>query len=340
MPAHSKKMITRPLFLALVMALTLIMLPVSGRSATIRHERDLMSTPMEVLLCGPDKKVLEMAAQAAFRAMEVVEKDMSPWRKGSAVSKINSRAALEPVEVNPELFGLLQRCLSFSGLSRGCFDISTYCLADLWNLRDHNFRVPDPETVKKRLHLVDFRRIRMDPEAGSVFLEQQGMKISLGGIGKGYAVDKAVAAIRPFGVKGGIVNGGGDLRAFGSKETGELWTVGIRNPRDERKMMCVIPLSNVAVATSGDYERFQLVQGQRYHHILDPRTGYPAKGCMSVTIIAKDALAADALATAVFVMGPKDGLEFVETIPATEAIIINREGKLVMSSGQKVMAGP
>jgi thiamine biosynthesis lipoprotein len=166
------------------------------------------------------------------------------------------------------------------------------------------------------------------------------MQISLGGIAKGYAVDRAAEVLRESGIKGGIVSAGGDLVAFGKREDRESWKVGVRNPRDPSKNICVIPVSNLAVATSGDYERYRMAGGRRYHHIIDPRTGYPSKGCMSVTVLAGHALDADALATAVFVLGPGEGRALLEKLPDVEGIIVDGEGKVTASSGLAGTTGP
>ena len=292
-----------------------------------------MSTEVEIILCGPNEEALEKAAASAFSVMEQIERDFSVGGGSSKIKEINKFAGLKPVKVGPDLFVLIQKSISFSHLSNGCFDISTQGLGNLWDFRAPTFVVPEGEVVNRCLNLVDYRKIRLDRETSSVILEQKGMRISVGGIGKGYAVDKAVEAVRVFGIKDGIINAGGDLKAFGRKENGELWKVAIKNPRDQDRIMCVIPLSNVALATSGDYERYRIVGGKRYHHLLDPRTGYPAVGCMSATVIAKDALEADALATAVFVMGPRDGLNLVESLPGVEGVVVDITGKLKSSMG-------
>ena len=304
-----------------------------GLAATLKRQKLLMGTKVSIILCGPEQAVLEKAAQAAFATMEQIEGSLSSWRQNSEISKINRSAGIEPVVVSPDLFALIRKSIHFSGLSKGCFDISWKGLGDLWDLRSPDFQKPVHESVTGRLHLVDYRKILLDNEAGSVLLGERGMKISLGGIGKGYSVDMAVKSVRSLGVENGIVDAGGDLKAFGRKESGELWTVGIKNPRDEKKVMCVIPLSNVAVATSGDYERYRMINGTRYHHILDPRNGYPARGCMSTTVVARDVLDADALATSVFVMGPDEGLALLEQLPDIEGVIVDSEGKLRASSG-------
>jgi len=187
--------------------------------------------------------------------------------------------------------------------------------------------------VKKGLERVDYRKIRLNQRDSTVFLEEGGMEISLGGIAKGYAVDRAVGILRESGIKGGIVSAGGDLLAFGRKGNGEVWKVGVRNPRDHSKNICVLSVSDLSVATSGDYERYRMVDGKRVHHIIDPRTGYQSTGCMSVTVAARRAMTADALATAVFVLGPEEGLALLEELPGVEGVIVDSDGKISASTG-------
>jgi len=227
---------------------------------TFSREATHMKTRVEVILRGPEKTELEKAAAVAFRIMETVEQELSAKRNGSQIWEINEAAGKVPVRVDPDLFRLLEKALLFSRLSGGAFDIAVSGLSDLWDFRAENFHPPSPRKVRNRLERVDYRKIRLDPATRTVFLHEKGMKISLGGIGKGYAVDLAVKAIRACGVQNGIVSAGGDLTAFGTKTGGDLWTVAVRNPRDSRKVICVIPLSNVSVATSGDYERYRIVE--------------------------------------------------------------------------------
>jgi len=328
-----KRLSPRFLRPAILIGCALFLQPDCSLALTLEREKTLMGTSVQIILAGPDRKVLEEAMDAGFSTISNVEKSMSFFEADSEIAEINRCAGLRPVRVSPDLFGLIQEALSFSELSGGCFDITVGALAALWNFRLEDFRVPPEAQVKSRLNLVGFRKVHLEPKGLTVFLETQGMLISLGGIAKGYAVDKAVSNIRSLGVADGIVSAGGDLMAFGRKGDRELWNVGVKNPRDETKLVCVLPVSNAAVATSGDYERFRIVEGVRYHHILDPRSGYPGRGCMSATVVARNALAADALATAVFVMGPEDGIEFLERLPDTEGVVIDGQGRVRATSG-------
>jgi FAD:protein FMN transferase len=330
-----------PLALLHFVCVGLFLLPIRfGFALTLEREEMLMSTPVQAILCGPDRTVLEGAMEAVFSEVAKVEQMMSFWQKDSEIARINRSAGVRPVRVSPELFGLIEEALSISRVSKGSFDITMGALVGLWDFRAEAFHVPPEDEVRKRLALVGFRNIRLNPKDGSVFLTKTGMAITLGGIGKGYAVDRAVHAVRSLGVKNGIVSAGGDLMVMGRKENGELWKVGVKNPREEARMLCILPVSNAAVATSGDYERFRIVDGIRYHHILDPRTGCPARGCMSATVVAKNATDADALATAAFVLGPEEAIALLESLPDTAGVIVGSDGEVRTTSGLAIQQAP
>jgi thiamine biosynthesis lipoprotein len=321
--------------IVVVLLALLYCLPVVRKAlaARLSFQRPMMGTSVEVILRDADPEASEAAVDKAYAEIKRIEEQLSVWSRESKLSEINLSGGERPVQVPAELFGLIRESIRIARASRGAFDVTVQALGDLWDFHSPLFRLPDPDAVKDRLNLVDYRKIRLDQESSTVFLEKAGMQISLGGIAKGYAVDRAVDVLRRSGVKGGIVSAGGDLLAFGKREDGGAWKVGVRNPRDPSKNICVIPASNLAVATSGDYERYRVAGGRRYHHIIDPRTGYPSRGCMSVTVVAERALEADALATAVFVLGPEEGGALLEKLQDVEGIIVDRDGKVTASSG-------
>jgi len=302
-------------------------------AARLSFERPMMGTSIEVILLDSDPEASSNAVDQAYAEIKRIEEQLSVRMRESKVSEINRSAGKRAVQVPAELLGLIRESIRIAGASHGAFDITVQGLGDLWDFHGPVFRLPDPADVKDRLNLVDYRKIRLQQEGSTVFLEGEGMQISLGGIAKGYAVDRAVEVLRKSGIKGGIVSAGGDLFAFGKREDGEAWRVGVRNPRDPSKNICMIPVSDLAVATSGDYERYRMFEGRRYHHVIDPRTGYPSKGCMSVTVVAERALEADALATAVFVLGPEEGRALLEKLPGVEGVIVDRDGNITASSG-------
>jgi thiamine biosynthesis lipoprotein len=299
----------------------------------VAFERYLMGTSVEVIVWGPDRDALDMGAERAYAEIGRIEKELSVHKKDSALSEINRCAGVSPVPVGEEIFHLVQESVRFSERSGGAFDITVEGLGDLWDLGRPDFQVPADDLLRQSLERVGYGKIRLDEKASTVFLEREGMKLSLGGIAKGYAVDRAVRMLRESGIRGGIVSAGGDLLAFGRKKSGAAWKVGVRNPRDRDRNICILSAVDLAVATSGDYERYRMIDGKRYHHIIDPRTGYPSTGCMSATVAARSAMTADALATAVFVLGPEAGLALLETLPNVEGIVVDSKGKLVPSSG-------
>jgi len=271
--------------------------------------------------------------EKAFAEIRRLEGLMTTWQPGSDVSRVNAGAGREAVVVSPEVLDVVERSLAFSRLSGGAFDISFYALKGLWHFDDDlQAELPDPKTLQSRLALIDWRQIRVDRSQRTVRLGKPGMAINLGGIGKGYAVDAAVKVLRAAGIKDGVVQAGGDLMLFGSKG-GKPFMAGVRDPRSPRPedYFAVCPVLDHAFSTAGDYERAFIKDGKRYHHILDPRTGYPSSGARSVTIYAKDATTADGLDDAVLILGPEKGLQLVESIPDAGAIIVDQDNKVVIS---------
>jgi len=322
------------IFLVLLMILAPYLPATSEANAErLVFERYMMGTSVEMLVWSPDRELSEKAVERAYGEIERIEKKLSVRREDSETTGINRSAGANPVKVDEEIFRLIRESKRFSEMSGGAFDISVLGLGDIWDFNRPGFQIPPPDRVRTGLERVDYGKIRLNQTDSTVFLEEGGMKISLGGIAKGYAVDRAVGILRESGIKGGIVSAGGDLFAFGRTGNGDVWKVGVRNPRDRSKNICVLPVSNLAGATSGDYERDRVVDGKRVHHIVGPRTGYPGTGCMSATVAANSALTADALATAVFVLGPEAGLALLEELPGVEGIIVDSEGKIRASTG-------
>ncbi|MDP8255143.1 MAG: FAD:protein FMN transferase [Candidatus Alcyoniella australis] len=296
-----------------------------------RFERMQLGTQVQISLVAPTADVADIAADAAFAQIDRIEARLSDYRPDSEISQINSAAGRDWVVVSDETFKLIELANQISQRSNGAFDLSFKGLG-LWSFGRDNARPPDPAQIAQRLPLIDFRLIELDPQRRAVRLATPGAAISLGGMAKGYAVHRAVEVLRSHGIDAAIVNAGGDLYALGEKPAGP-WSVGVQHPREIGKLLATIEPHDAAVVTSGDYERFFIYQGKRYHHIIDPRTGWPADGCMSVTIIALDPTLADALATAVFVLGPEQGMELIESMPDVEVLIVDNAGSVTSSSG-------
>lgn len=300
--------------------------------AQVKQSRPAMGSPFEVTAVHPDPATAEAAVVAAYAEIDRIEALISSWRESSETSAINRNAGQQPVAVSEELYQLIRRAIRVGALTAGAFDISFAALGGLWDFKAAEPRLPDPEAVERALADVNFHDIELNGDRLTVFLPRPGMRIGLGGIGKGYAANRAVAVLREMGASGGLVNAGGDLVAFGQDAEGASWRVAIADPINEGRVFAYLDLTEQAVVTSGDYERFVEIDGKRYAHILDPRTGYPVEGARSVTVICPDGELADALATSVFVLGPEAGLAIIDQLRGIEALVIDEGGKLHFSA--------
>lgn len=298
----------------------------------VARATEAMGTYVQIKVWTRDEAGAHLAIGRAFDEIARLEALMTTWRPDSEVSRINAAAGKAPVAVSPETYAVIARSLEFSRLSHGAFDITFYALKGLWHFdQDLEAKLPDPAEVRRRLPLIDWRKVKLDPQRRTVFLEKAGMRINLGGIAKGYAVDRATDVLRKAGYADCIVQAGGDLMLSGSKD-GQPWKTGIRDPRGpEGSYFAVMALVDHAFSTAGDYERSFFVDGKRYHHILDPRTGYPARAARSVTIYAPDAFTADGIDDAVLILGPEAGLKMVEALPDVGAVIVDKDDRVHVS---------
>ena len=298
----------------------------SGFCDTIKEVRKKMGSRFELTVVHEDRAVAEAAVEAAYAEIDRLEQMISSWSPASETSRINLKAGLEAVPVSSELFFLIGRALKVSQLTNGFFDISFAAMGHLWNFKADPPVVPDSESIEAALGLVDYRKILLDASARTVFLEAPGMRIGFGAIGKGFAANQAVKLLKSMGIKSGVVNAGGDLLLFGRQENGDPWSVAIADPRNPDHVFLRLHLTDHAIVTSGDYESYFFKDGKRYSHIINPKTGYPASQLQSVTILCPDAELADALATAVFVMGPVEGMELVNRLKNVECLMVDAEG--------------
>jgi len=279
----------------------------------------------------------EAAVHAAFDAaadeIRRIESLMTTWRPDSELSRVNGQSGREKVVVSPETFDVIDASLHTSEISQGTFDITFESLHGLWKFdQDLDPHPPTAAEVKAKLHLVGYHHVHLDPADHSVFLDQAGTKISLGGIAKGYAVDRAAAVLERAGLVSYFAQAGGDLFTHGRKPDGTEWAAGVRDPRGpEGSYFALLHVSDHAFSTAGDYERSYIVNGKRYHHIIDPRTGYPATASRSVTIWAPTALVADEIDDAVFILGPEKGLALVESLDGVGAVIVDTHNKVWVS---------
>jgi FAD:protein FMN transferase len=264
----------------------------------------------------------------AVNEISRIEKLISSWDANSQTSEIIRNAGIKPVIVDEELFQLIKRAIKISELTKGAFDISYASMDKVWHFDGSMTEMPSEEIIKKSVSKVGYKNIILDEINHSVFLKLEGMKIGFGAIGKGYAADKAKALLQQNGVKAGIINASGDLNAWGTQPDGKDWLVAIVNPLNKDKVFSWLPVSNSAVVTSGNYEKYVKFNNVLYTHIIDPRTGYPSTGILSATIFTANAELADALATSVFVMGVDVGLDFVNQLKGVECIIVDKDNKL------------
>lgn len=303
--------------------------PVPGRIAR-RVTFGAMGTEVVLEAQGQDAAALDAALAAARAEFDRVEDMMTSWRDSPLVT-MNDRADGTPQNVPRELSDLVARALTVARLSGGAFDPTYASAGKLWDFKADPPVIPSQDDITAALDRIGWAKVEVNQAEAQVTMPK-GTRLGLGGIAKGYGVDRAMAVLMEHGVEHGIVNAGGDLKALGT-DMGKAWTIAIKHPRDRERAIAIVPVSNVCLVTSGDYERFFELDGERYHHIIDPRTGRPAKGCMSATVTAPDAALADAVATAVCVLGPEVGLEFVERLPKIEAIVVDLEGRMQRSSG-------
>lgn len=292
--------------------------------------RPVMGTEVSVQLWHEDRAAGTDAIEAVFAEFERIDALMSTFREDSRISLINREAAERAVPAGAELFELIVRSLDMSVLTRGAFDITFDSVGQHYDFRTE--RRPDDDTTAHELPLIDYRLVETNAADRSIRFLEPGVRINLGGIAKGYAVERGAGILLDRGIRHAIVTAGGDSRLLGDRR-GLPWVVGIRDPRKEGEVAVRIPLENEALSTSGDYERFFIEDGKRYHHIIEPSTGEPAGGVHSVTIVGPDAVITDALSTSVFVMGVDRGLRLIATLPDYEGVVIDAEGRLYYSDG-------
>ncbi|MBF0327540.1 MAG: FAD:protein FMN transferase [Nitrospirae bacterium] len=302
---------------------------------TYKESRESLHTVVAITVVSDSSDKAKSAIDKAYHELDRLAKLLNFYSEHSEVSEINKNAGNKPVKVSVETFEIIEKALYASENTEGAFDITVGPVVKLWDFK--NKVIPDADQIKEKSKIIGYKNILIDKKDSTVFLEKKGMQIDLGGIIKGYAADKAVEVLKSNGIKAGIVAAAGDIRTFGKRHDEGSWNVGIKNPRQKGsvdEIVAVVKLSGQAISTSGDYERFFEKNGIRYHHILDPKTGNPAYGCQSVTIVAKEAAITDAFATGIFVLGPKKGMGVLNKL-GIDGIIIDKEGKVYITDGLK-----
>lgn len=318
-----------------LLLLLILFIPACTPSVHIyKRSQMLMGTVVEITVVAQNEERAEEAMTAAFKEIRRLEEIMSTYIPSSDISRVNAAAGLSPVKVNRDLILVVKKALEFARLSGGAFNIALGPAIDLWNVTESD-RVPSDQELEAIRPLTDLKNIVVDDTADTLFLKEKGMRINLGGIGKGFAADYAYNVLLKHGIRSGIVAVAGDLRVFGKRPDGSTWNIGIRHPRKKEGVMAQVHLSDMAISTSGDYERFFMKNGIRYHHVLSPDTLHPSRGNQSVSVIAKDSTTADAISTAIFAMDPDKGFKLLESLPEVEGIIMGDDGHIGLSPGLK-----
>ncbi|MFK7906202.1 MAG: FAD:protein FMN transferase [Chitinophagales bacterium] len=303
----------------------------SQTSKTQTKVLKLMGSRFEVSAVHEDKQVAWNAINAGIEEMSRIEKLISSWDENSQTSEINRKAGMEAVKVDKELYSLIHRALKVSKLTKGAFDISFASMERVWKFDGSMNKLPTKEAVAASVEKVNYQNIVLDSNEGSVFLKEKGMRIGFGAIGKGYAANRAKKIMQEMGIESGLVSAGGDLIGWGEQEDGTVWKIGIADPGEKDKVFSWLSIVNQGVVTSGNYEKFAMIDGQRYAHIIDPRTGMPVTGLKSVSIICPDAELADALATSVFVLGEEEGLNLVNQLKGIECLLVTDQNEIKTS---------
>ena len=291
-----------------------------------------MGNNFTITVVAANEKTGNENISLAIEEIRRIEKLLTTYKEDSQTNLINKNAGIKPIKVDQEVFNLIERCVGISRITQGAFDISYGSLdKSLWNFDKTMTSLPDALTAKKMVHLIDYKNIILDKENTTVFLKEKGMLIGFGGIGKGYAAEMAKQLLLKNNVQSGIINASGDLSAWGLQPNGSKWTIGVAAPDSPNAAFSYMEISNKAVATSGNYEKFVMINGKKYSHTIDPKTGLPITGIKSVTIIASNAEFADAMATPIAVMGIKAGLYLINQIPDLYCIIIDDNNKIYTS---------
>ena len=297
----------------------------------------LMGNRFEISAVSENETWAQARIDEAIAEIQRIEALFTTFNDNSQTNRINANAGISPVKVDREVFELVKRSLRISEVTQGAFDI-TYGSIDksLWNFDTQMTALPDPKTTRQMVRLINYRNVILDEAEGSVFLKEKGMRIGFGGIGKGYAAEMAKRLMMQRGVENGIVNASGDLTTWGTQPNGEPWTIGIAHPDAKEQPFSYFNISNISVATSGNYEKYVTIGGKKYSHTIDPKTGLPVSGIKSVTIICPNAEIADAMATPVTVMGVRVGLDLINQMQGMACVIIDDTNRVFTSKNIKI----
>jgi len=301
----------------------------------IIHKRKLilLTSPFEMTVVAKDTVEANQYIDLAIAEVKRVENLVSDWKPETQISHVNQNAGIQPVKVDDEVFQLVKRSIKISKLTEGAFDISYASMDKIWKFDGSMKAMPTPEAIKKSVEKVGYQKIILDEKEKTIFLRDKGMKLGLGGIAQSFIADNIRDLLKSKGCSSGIANVSGDIAAWGKQPDGKPWTIGIINPMNKNKIFATFPLIDSSVETSGTYEKYVVFDGVQYSHIINPKTGYPAQGIVSVTIFAKQTEIADGLAKGVFLYGVEAGLDLVNQLKGIECIIVDSKGKIYASKG-------
>ena len=306
---------------------------VSFGQMTHKRKLSMLGSPLEITVVAKDTIQGNQYIDLAITEVKRIEYLISDWIPSTQISQVNKNAGSKPVKVDKEVFDLVGRAIKVSQITSGAFDISYASMDKIWKFDGSMKAMPTEEAIKKSVSKIGYKNIILDSKEQTIFLKNEGMKLGLGGIGQGYIADKIKVLLQENGCVSGLVNISGDINTWGKQPNGTDWTVGIVNPLNKNKVFATFPLEDSAVETSGNYEKYVIFNGIRYSHIIDPRTGYPAQGVVSVSVFAKQTEIADALATGIFVMGVEVGIDLVNQLKGVECIMVDDKGKIHSSKG-------
>jgi len=319
-------------FLNTVLILFVLLQGFSGNAQVLRKRTTLlMGGRFDISIVAGDSLTAEQNIAIVIAEITRIENLISDWKSDSQVSEVNQNAGIRAVKVDREVFELTQRAIQLSEITHGGFDISFAAMDKIWKFDGSMTGMPSAEAIKKSVEKVGYKNIILDSVQSTIFLKSEGMKIGFGALGEGYAADKCRDIMLAKGIKAGIVNGSGDMTAWGKQPNGRDWSIGITNPFHPEDLFAVVPLNNGAVTTSGSYEKFVVFDGKRYSHIINPATGYPATGLCSVTVFGPNAETANGLSTSLMVLGQKEGLLLLQKFSGYSCVMITDNGKVITS---------
>jgi thiamine biosynthesis lipoprotein len=295
----------------------------------------LMGGRFDITIVAKDSLTAEQNIDEVIAEITRIEYLISDWKPTTQISEVNQNAGIRPVKVDREVFELTQRAIHFSEITNGGFDISFAAMDRIWKFDGSMTEMPSAEAIKKSVEKVGYKNIVLDSVQSTIFLKLKGMKIGFGALGEGYATNKCRTMMRAKGIEAGIINGSGDMSTWGKQPNGKDWNIGITNPFDTDKLIAVVPINNGSVTTSGNYEKFVVLNGKRYSHIINPATGYPATGLCSVTVFGPNAETANGLSTSLMVLGKTAGLDLLYKYPDYSCLMITDSGKIIKSKNFK-----